>query len=123
MRRTLLVVCLGFGLAVLFARAGSRDKPCQAFTVSVDAAMQSVARIHPGLTRADVEKEFEMDGGLQSVTPSRYVLKKCPDIKVDIEFKAADGGQPQISPSSPEFSPTDLVVKVGKPYLEYPDMD
>lgn len=123
MRRSVLPVCLLLGVALFTVGAGGREEPCQDHTTFLQEAILSVARIHPGSTRAEVEEEFTMDGGMQFVVPSRYVLKKCPYIKVDIEFKASDGGKLQFDESSGKHSPSDLVVKVGRPYLEYPDKD
>ncbi len=118
MRRSLLLVCLCFGLAAIPIQAGKQSEPCQSPTAFLERALQSVARIQPGSTRVDVEKDFEMDGGEQIINPSRYVWKECQYIKIDVEFKAADGGQP-----TAQYAPTDVVVKVGTPYLAYPISD
>ncbi|MBK7749211.1 MAG: hypothetical protein IPI39_18395 [Candidatus Obscuribacter sp.] len=35
----------------------------------------------------DLLKVFDMEGGLQSKPASRYVLKSCPMIKINVTFK------------------------------------
>src|ERR1700690_302866 len=42
--------------------------------------------IRVGMTRADLLKVFEPDGGLNRVPPVRYVLRTCSLIKVDVQF-------------------------------------
>ena len=92
--------------------------------------------IKEGMTRADVLKLFETDGGLQRLgVPERYVLKSCSMIKVDIEFdppagikgellEPAEGvrvGGAQPSERKRQIVPdTALKVKrVSRPYLEH----
>jgi len=59
------------------------------------------------MTRADLLKVFEMDGGLQSVPATRYVLRGTTLIKVDVEFE------------KPINSNDELKIKsISKPYLE-----
>jgi len=84
----------------------------------VEHALQVVGRIHKGLRRAEIEEEFVADGGLFSRQQTRYSLRACPEIKVNITFvldKAVD--------SFAEGSPNDSVSEVSKPYLEYPAKD
>jgi hypothetical protein len=47
--------------------------------------------IKEGMTRADLVKIFRMDGGLQPMLPTRYVLKSSSFIKVDVEFDVPEG--------------------------------
>ncbi len=73
------------------------------------------------MTRADVEKNFRRDGGLQffskSSSTTRYVYSKCAFIKIEVKFKAAIVNEAGFS------SPNDTVVSVSKPYLKYPFAD
>ena len=80
---------------------------------AVEHALQVAGRIQKGLLRAEIEKEFVADGGLNTRQQTRYSLRVCPEIKVDITFvldKAV---------GSFEGSPNDAVSAVSKPYLEY----
>jgi hypothetical protein len=67
------------------------------------------------MTRGEVAGRFAMDGGIQGVSPVRFVHPGCPYFKVDVEFEfrkdAADQGR-GIS------SKDDKVIRVSKPYME-----
>ena len=109
-----------FGLRVLEVQAaanrtpGESDRPttalCEALIVD---ALKQVDELKPGTPRAVLEHGFEEDGGLQFAAHSRYVLKKCHFIKIDVEFS---GGAIE----NRAALPTDQVVTVSRPYLEYP---
>lgn len=81
----------------------------------INEVLRSIITIQPGMTRKNVARLLTEDGGLQFRGHGRYVYAKCPYIKVDIEFSAVDGGE--------KFSPEDKIVKVSRPYLEYPTSD
>jgi hypothetical protein len=54
-------------------------------------AMKEFEQIKPGMSRAEIEKHLDLDGGLQFRNSTRYVYPKCQDIaiKVQIEYKLA----------------------------------
>jgi hypothetical protein len=82
----------------------------------MEAALKAVQNLSPGSPRAKVELDFRPDGGLQPFQgPTRYVFKKCPLVKVDIEFTHFDGEQDGL--------PSDQIINVSRPYLEYPAYD
>ena len=85
----------------------------QNLTGKVSSILDLCKKIKPGMKRAEVEKLFTEDGGLQSFTIERYVCRKCPVVKIDIKFTHAnpkkDGDNQQ---------PADIVSEVSKPYLE-----
>ena len=83
----------------------------------IEEALQETGKLKPGTTRDKVEVSFVLDGGLNFVMTSRYSFRKCRSIKVDVEFSDREGGSPK------DFSATDRVVKVSRPYLEYPAFD
>lgn len=84
-------------------------------------ALDDTSHIKAGTTRADVEKNFRIDGGLQSFSKSssttRYDYLKCMFIKIDVTFKLPAEREPGSTSS------TDIVISVSKPYLEYPFTD
>lgn len=43
--------------------------------------------IKPDMSRAELLKVFEVEGGLQRIPPERYVLRNCPYIKVNVKFR------------------------------------
>ena len=81
------------------------------------------------MTRADLLKIFRMDGGLQLLLPTRYVLKSSSLIKVDVEFDVPEGGK--VIPEDLRFEMYDLregfrfvsndklkIKRISRPYVE-----
>ena len=103
---------------VLFSTLGafggqtSPDDNCAA----IRDALKEIGELKPGDSRAQLERSFELDGGLNSRTNTRYVFKKCQYIKVEVEFPTTGNG-------TAAFSPTDKIVKVSRLYLENPVYD
>jgi len=85
--------------------------------VLVEQALEDYSRIKPGLTREEVEKLFEPEGGFQTEASTRYWYRKCHDIEVVIDFKA----KPPKSGES--FSPKDTVQKKSKLFIDFPTLD
>jgi uncharacterized phage protein gp47/JayE len=73
--------------------------------------------IRAGMTRREIEKRFRRDGGLQFPRTTRYLYPDCDYIKIEISF------EPVTSHGGDMFSGDDKVVKVSKPYLDYPVAD
>lgn len=81
----------------------------------VEEALVSAGNIKPGMTRADIEKNFVMDGGLNFNATSFYTYRECPLIKIRVDFSTWTPGG--------EDSPKDIVKSVSEPYLQYPVRD
>ena len=79
--------------------------------------MQQTGQIRVGMKRRDVEKDFDVDGGMQFRSETRYMYPKCHDIRIDVDFQPA----PRTDPL--EFSPDDIVTKVSRPYLAFRNKD
>lgn len=113
-----------FALVVLLTAsafaASPQSKPAPESCCSiVEQAIAAANAVEPGMTRAEVEKEFVEDGGAQFFgQPTRYVYRRCTQIKIDVDF-AVPG--PAKSPGVP--NPQDRVKSVSRPYLEYMFMD
>jgi hypothetical protein len=84
----------------------------------IKEAISIVGNLKEGSIRAEVERDFMLDGGLQSRGTSRYMLKKCRFIKIEVTFSKDERSGTWI-----DGSPNDIVTSVTKPYLEYPFMD
>ena len=67
--------------------------------------------IQPGMSRAQLLKVFDVEGGLQSIPATRYVLKSCPMIKIDVTFKPGVAGR--------SISVTEPIATVSKVYLDH----
>jgi hypothetical protein len=81
--------------------------------------LREVESIRVGMSRADLLKVFEPDGGLSGALPERYVLRSCSLIKVDVRFDTSKGTT--FTPLPPD---TGLkITAISKPYLEPMYMD
>ena len=67
--------------------------------------------IKPGMTRSDLLKLFWRDGGFQSATEQRFVLKSCHLIKIEVRFDKYDFANKQPDDSI-------RIVEVSRPYLQ-----
>ena len=96
--------------------------------------LKEVDSVRVGMTRADLLKVFEPDGGLSRVLPERYVLRSCTLIKVNVQFEFPKGTPVTTLPLEFEFPkgtsktnlPNDSELKISaisKPYLEPMFMD
>jgi hypothetical protein len=81
-------------------------------------AISAVGKLKEGSIRSEVERDFILDGGLQSRGTSRYIFKNSRYIKIEVTFS-----NDERSGSWIDGSPEDRVVNVSKPYLEYPFTD
>jgi hypothetical protein len=75
--------------------------------------------IKPGMTRADLLRVFETEGGLSTALQRRYVSRDCRYFKVDVAFKPigrperdADGRQTRIEAGENVF------LTISRPYVE-----
>jgi hypothetical protein len=110
------ITIVGFLSATFFLTATAGLPSDNAFPTITDA-LKKVGDLKSGDNRAKLEQAFELDGGMQWRAHSRYVLKTCRYIKIDVEFSdERDGGQT-------DFLPTDRIVKISRPYLDYPVSD
>lgn len=119
---------------------------CALFTISASSGLPQPDRNHDqwlqeryfeatsikeGMTRADLLKIFRMDGGLQPLLPTRYVLKSSSFIKVDVEFDVPTGSK--VLPETLRFEMDSLnesskyqfvsndklkIARISRPYVE-----
>jgi len=86
-------------------------------TSKIDTVIRIADALHPGMTRADVLKNFQTEGGISARQWNHYVYKQCPYIKVDVTFVVAQG-EDQFKEST-----ADKIATVSKPYLQFSIMD
>jgi hypothetical protein len=76
-------------------------------------AMREIATVKPGMTREELLKVCEEEGGLSTRTQRTYVYRGSLYIKVDVTFEGVgDAGELGTSLK-------DKVVKISKPYLNW----
>jgi hypothetical protein len=109
----LLIICVVAMPALLGSGAPTAHDQCQA----IEQTLKRIEGLKPGDFRSQLEQSFELDGGLQFPTKSRYVFKTCRYIKIDVEL-SNEGIQTRT-----DFLPSDRIVRISKPYLEYPVSD
>ena len=81
--------------------------------------LTEVESVKVGMSRAQLLQVFMPDGGLQRITPERYVLRSCGLIKVQVEFRFPEGTSPENPPADDELT----IASISKPYLEPMDTD
>jgi hypothetical protein len=96
------------------ACAGEESPSCKL----VAEALNSTTKLKVGMLRADLEKDFDPDGGISGQDRGMFTYKRCHYIKIEVEFEAHE-----ISSGSQASSPTDRVSKISRPYLAYPVSD
>jgi hypothetical protein len=81
-------------------------------------SLREMQTIKPGMTREDLLKVFQEQGGLSSRTTQRYAYRECPYIHVDVVFEAV--GAPK---GNSITSPKDKIVRISGPFLGWPIID
>jgi hypothetical protein len=79
-------------------------------------SMREMATIKPGMTRGDLLKVFEEEGGLSTRTQRRYVYRGSLYLKVDVTFEP-------VGDDKKGESPQDKIAKISKPFLEWSILD
>ncbi|HLL70400.1 MAG TPA: hypothetical protein VK363_03145 [Pyrinomonadaceae bacterium] len=123
MRKTLMSVSafavLAF-VAALPAReaAEAESRPPQQEAVKhcewVAKSLREMQTVKAGATRDELLKVFAEDGGISARTQRTYVYRECRYIKVDVEFKFADGAE-----QGRDEEAADRIVKISRPYLDW----
>jgi len=111
-RVLLAVVAVGFLVAP--SRAG--DETDKNLTKQISDVLTECKKITTGTTRTELLKVFTTEGGLSTATHRTFVHRRCPYIKVDVDFTLLD-------PKQKDERPTDTVSKISKPYLEWSIFD
>ena len=122
LRLTIAAACVTCAwVALLCAHAGSaRSEPDTGYTKWVERCLKDFESIKVGMSRSDIKGRLPMDGGLQNVSPVRFVHPACRYFKIDVEFdfkrNAADQNRAM-------WGKDDKATKVSKPYVERPFAD
>src|SRR6266480_7165550 len=106
----LAVVAIGF----LVAPSRAADEADKNLTKQMSDILAEWKKITPGTRRAELLKVFITEGGLSTAKRRTFVHRRCPYIKVDVDFTLSDPKQ-----SAVDERPTDTVSKISKPYLEW----
>jgi len=86
----------------------------------VQQCLTDFKSIKTGMTRVEVETKLRIDGGLQGVSPVRYIHPDCDYFKIDVEF---DFKRNEKNQNRAILSPEDRVTIVSRPYIDFPVFD
>jgi hypothetical protein len=78
----------------------------------IEQVLADIGTIKVGMTRRDVLKLFNTDGGMYTRTQQAFIYKQCGAIKNVCTFKPA--------PDSLSESPDDVITQVSSPFLARP---
>ena len=104
-------------LPVVYAQQSTVTNDRNSWIVSI---IKETSAIKPGMTRADLMKVFEGEGGLSTALRRTYASRECPYIKVDVEFEKV--GRPERDQDGRVTlieDDQDLIKKISKPYLDW----
>ncbi len=121
MRKLATIIIVVLFIATLRPSAEQASACDQEHTAWIDEVMREIETIKPGMTRADVLKVFEEDGGLSTVRQRSYLYSRCKNIKVTFYFEPVE--KPDSEGRIWHESAADKIVKMSRPFLESPAMD
>ena len=116
-KTTLLLACLASALGAGALRLGAAAEDEHRRWLAERYA--EAVSVRPGMSRRDLRRLFRPDGGLQTIPSSRYVLKSCAMIKIDVKFALPEGAAREDFREEDERGDEALrITEVSKPYLE-----
>ena len=118
---SLSIIAIGGSASFRPTQSASTEPCAQDHEAWLTHVLEKMDTIKPGMTRMDLLKVFRTEGGLSTGLRRTFVSRDCPYCKVVVEFKAADRAE-RDNPGfviSPEDN-RDIIVKVSKPYLQFP---
>ena len=77
----------------------------------MQARWKEASSLHAGDSYATLARHFRRDGGITPGKSHRFVMIRCPLIKVDVEFKTGE-------PTEAGLAPGAVIEKISRPYLE-----
>lgn len=116
--RALSVILLVF----LCAPASSQSDTDGELTRLISDAIRETSAITVGMSRGDLMRVFTTEGGLSTRAQRTYVYRRCPYIKVDVEFEVEHLRDSEGRVPRPEAD-DDLVKRISRPYLAWAVID
>ena len=107
---------LALGFSAVPSRAN--DDVDKNLTKEISDILTECKKIVPGTTRAELLKVFTTEGGLFTAKQRTFVHRRCPFIKIHVDFALSDPKQSVVDERS-----SDTVSKLSKPYLEWSIID
>jgi hypothetical protein len=118
----MLISILAFGLVTIVCVAAvlpaSESRSTDDHTEWIARSLKEIESVKVGMTRVDLMKVFNEEGGISTRTWRRYAYRDCLYIKVDVEFESVGEPEDKLSQSS-----EDKIIKISKPFLEWSIID
>jgi hypothetical protein len=118
LKTSLVIGILFFSVCTFTVRSLTRDEARQDPREWLEERYKEATSVRAGMSRAELLRVFEEDGGSQRIPAGRFVLRSCRMIKVEAEFDVEYGQAYKEKPDE------ELKIKaISKPYLEYMNTD
>jgi hypothetical protein len=118
------VIVAGVAMGVVMGIEGSKAEkspapatPNATHSDWLAASLAEMRTIKAGMSRAELLKVFQEEGGISCRNQRRYGYRGSPYIKVDVIF------EPVGDPDKQSESPGDKITSISKPFLEAPIVD
>jgi hypothetical protein len=118
LKTSLVIGVLFISIGTFTVRPLTRNEARQNPREWLEERYKEATSVRAGMSRAELIRVFEEDGGLQRIPATRYVLRSCGMIKVEVEFDV-EYGQAYKEKRNEELK----IKAISKPYLEYMDTD
>jgi hypothetical protein len=89
-----------------------------ALTRSMDQVLKDVSSIQPSMTRSELLRVFMPEGGLATRDGQQFVYRRCPYIKVIVNFRKPDDADVDWGNAPEEEWNGDVILSISKPFLE-----
>jgi len=80
----------------------------------IERSLREIQTLKPGMTREDLLKVLQEEGGLSNRNGQRFAYRECPYIKVDVKFQAVGALEDNL-----RKDPRDKILRLSKPFLEW----
>jgi hypothetical protein len=87
-------------------------------TRSMDQVLKDVSSIQTGMTRGELLRIFTAERGLYTRDGQQYVYRRCPDVKVIVNFHKPDDADVEWGNAPEEEWNGDVILSISKPFLE-----
>jgi hypothetical protein len=109
-------VWLGMAMGQTPAKTPTVD---QNLTRSIDQVLKDISSIQTGMNRAELLRVFTAEGGISTRDGQQFVYRRCPYIKVVVNFRKPDDADADWVNAPEEEWTRDLIQSISKPFLEY----
>ena len=123
-RMVSLVVAAFIGVGVAVGQSPVKPLTVDpALVRSMDQVLKDVSSIQPGMTRGELLRIFMPEGGLATRDGQQFVYRRCPYIKVIVNFHKPDDADVDWGNAPEDEWNGDVILSISKPFLESASKD